>query len=440
MDPAHRSQHTLLLVEDEVRVLNALRRTLRPLGHEVVTALSGQEGLDLLKNLDPAPALIISDLRMPGMNGTEFLEQAKELAPETIRYMLSGYADMDAVIDSINRGEVQRFLTKPWEEKNLLFEVTEGLKQYELTQKNHRLMAHIRRQNQRLYQFGQEMDNLVKERTRKLEGYLVQTLRSLATLADMGEAQMKGHGQRVGSLARDIASALELSDETIVQVEVAGLLHDIGKIGIPHHLRQEEDLKPDRPEERELYQSHPRHGARLLENLPPFHEAASFIELHHERLDGSGFPDGLQGDAIPLGAQIIGLADTVDMLCHRPEAKSSRLTALFRKELPQSKPHLVVEMLRESATHLFPVKLLDALVRAFKPEIPSEFSLPMNSLEEGMVVSRPLYTRSKRLIIPQGTPLTTELIQKLNKLSRQNKIENTAHVLREFPEDSYPHP
>ena len=437
MGPEHKSKHTIVLVDDETSILNALKRTLRPLGHRVQTAPSAPEGLALLKELPASPALIISDQRMPGMTGTQFLEAAKTLFPEAIRFMLSGYADLASVIDSVNRGEIHRFLTKPWDDKHLIQEVMGGVRQFELTTRNRKLLAHIQKQNKQLYDFGKEMERLVKERTKTLEGYLIRTLKSLGELADQGESQeAKSHGQRVAALSRDLATALNLPEASLVQIEVAGLLHDLGKIGLP---------KEESPESRKLYETHPEAGARVLENLPPFSEAAEAIRHHHERWDGSGFPLGLQGNAIPLSAQIVGLADTFDRIRRGDHKRAFPLPGLFRKENRPLAHEEAVAALASHAPH-FSNQLIEALKKTkgtpsplpVHEEASPERPIAVAHLEAGMVISRPLFTPSKRLIVPAGTPLTHELVEKLTRLARNKKVPETAHVIQNHGDSAQP--
>lgn len=134
-------EHTLLLVDDEHAIIRALKRLFRKEGYTILTAESGPEGLEQLKQCRTPVSMIISDQCMPEMSGTQFIEQAKTLFPEAICYLLSGYSHMDAVIEAVNKGEIQRYLTKPWDDEDLLLQVRQSLEHYELSSENRRLAA-----------------------------------------------------------------------------------------------------------------------------------------------------------------------------------------------------------------------------------------------------------------------------------------------------------
>lgn len=134
-----KNEHTLLLVDDERAITRALKRLFRKEGYTILTAESGPDGLEQLKQCRTPVSMIISDQCMPEMNGTQFLEKARRLFPDTIRYLLTGYSDMEAVIEALNKGEIHRYLTKPWNDEELLLQVRQSLKHYELTSENRRL-------------------------------------------------------------------------------------------------------------------------------------------------------------------------------------------------------------------------------------------------------------------------------------------------------------
>lgn len=165
MDTAQ--QRTLLLVDDEENILRSLRRLFRREGYQILTALSGAEGLELLGQ--HAVGVIVSDQRMPEMTGSEFLQRVKERYPETVRIILSGYTDLESVTESINIGAVYKFLTKPWEDDLLVRNVNEAFRIYELNEENQRLTTELQLANQ-------ELERRVEEKTRALQ-FNLQALR-----------------------------------------------------------------------------------------------------------------------------------------------------------------------------------------------------------------------------------------------------------------------
>ena len=161
-------KHTLLFVDDEVSITKALQRLFRREGYYILTASSGQEGLALLGKAEKPVSLIISDQRMPQMTGAQFLEKAKEIFPDAIRFLLTGYSDMDAIVDAVNKGEIHRYLTKPWNDDDLLLQVRQGLDQYELVLENRRLLVLTNKQNKELSELNKDLEKKVEKRTQEI--------------------------------------------------------------------------------------------------------------------------------------------------------------------------------------------------------------------------------------------------------------------------------
>jgi len=160
-------KHTVLLVDDEEKILNSLKRLLRKEGYQLLTASSGAEGLKTLDENDIH--LVISDQRMPQMSGTEFFAIVKERFPDAIRIILSGYTEVDSIAESINKGHVYKFFLKPWNDQSLKLEINQALEQYDLIQTNKRLHKKVLEQNEELKKINDDLEKMVQERTKELE-------------------------------------------------------------------------------------------------------------------------------------------------------------------------------------------------------------------------------------------------------------------------------
>ncbi len=160
-------QHTVLFVDDEDNILRSLNRLLRKEGYRLLTANSGADGLEILHENDVH--LVVTDQRMPGMSGTEFLAKVKEDYPETIRIVLSGYTEVDSITESINKGHIYKFMLKPWNDQNLKLEIKQALEQYDLMQVNKTLHEKLIEKNQELKKINENLEMLVKERTMDFE-------------------------------------------------------------------------------------------------------------------------------------------------------------------------------------------------------------------------------------------------------------------------------
>ncbi len=160
------TERTLLLVDDEENILSSLVRLFRRDGYRLLKATGGEAALELLARNEVG--VILSDQRMPGMTGVEFLSRVKTLYPETVRLILSGYTDLNSVTDAINRGAIYRFLTKPWEDDLLRQNVADAFRQFEIVRENERLSRELRAANAALSEANQELERRVEERTRQL--------------------------------------------------------------------------------------------------------------------------------------------------------------------------------------------------------------------------------------------------------------------------------
>jgi response regulator RpfG family c-di-GMP phosphodiesterase len=149
--------HTVLIVDDDEQIGKSLGRLMKSIGASYVYLESGQSALDRIKSAAKPFSLILSDQRMPGMEGAAFLEKVKEISPDTIRFLITGYADVDAVTDAVNKGSIHRYIAKPWDNRILADTIKSGLEQYEMVMENHRLFALAKEQNAKLYQINTEL-------------------------------------------------------------------------------------------------------------------------------------------------------------------------------------------------------------------------------------------------------------------------------------------
>jgi putative two-component system response regulator len=289
----------VLCVDDEQNFLSACHRKFRE-RFNIDTALGGEAGLDKMAKNGPY-AVVVSDLRMPGMNGIKFLAKVKETSPDTVRIMLTGFADLTTAMEAVNQDNLFRFLSKPCPLDVLENALKEGIRQYQLIQ------------TEREY-------HVLKKWNESLGG-LIQAFIKLVASKDPYTA---GHQLRVSQLSTAIAKSLDLSDDTIEKVTMAAMIHDIGKIYVPVEFLN----KPGQLNSLELdiVKMHSQIGHDILKpiNFPfPIHE---IVLQHHEMIDGSGYPLGLKGPEILLEAKIIAVSDMVEATAHhRPYRQAKGL-------------------------------------------------------------------------------------------------------------------
>ncbi len=314
----------VLFVDDEVNILKALTRLFRSEPVRVHTAGSGDEALALLAT-QPI-RVIVSDQRMPGMPGVKLLAKVRERWPDVVRIMLTGYTEIDVAVEAINHGEIYRMLTKPWDDWSLRATVRQALDDWTIRDEVRRLNQLTQQQNGALQEMNASLERKVAERTRELEqrnlelrkAYL-STVRALSEAVDAKDPYTRGHSERVGVYASRIARELACEPPFVERIYLAGLLHDIGKIGIPDAIIGK--ASPLSPEEYEVMKRHPEIGARILETVDFLSDVAPCVRHHHEWYDGSlrGYPDQLVSSSIPYASRIILVADTVEaMTSDRP--------------------------------------------------------------------------------------------------------------------------
>ncbi len=328
-------QHTVLFVDDEVNILKALQRLLRSEDMNVLSASRGQEALELLEKT-PAQ-VVISDQRMPEMSGVDLLSQVRERWPDVVRMMLTGYTEIDVAVEAINRGEIYRLITKPWNDDELRATIRQAFDHADLKVEIKRLNQVTREQNFKLQDMNRNLEAKVRERTKQLaakhqelRAAYVQTIGALAEAVDAKDTHTRGHSERVGVYASKIAREMGFSREFIERVYIAGLLHDVGKIGV----RDFVITKPDRltPEEYEEIKTHCETGAKILEPVDFLADVAPCVRHHHEWFDGGdrGYPAQLRGDLIPLPSRIILVCDTIEaMTSDRPYRKALPLDVVY---------------------------------------------------------------------------------------------------------------
>src|SRR5213595_1721641 len=292
----------VLVVDDEEPIRNALKKFLAQQQFEVYAAGSGEEALQQLRR--HRVSLMLCDIRMPGTSGVDLVPQALEIEPELAILMLTAVNDATSAALCMQRGAMD-YLTKPIELADLGRAVQRALKRREMLLENRHLNQWLKEEvTTRTAELHRERD--------KLERISVATLEALVNALEAKDPYMRGHSARVADLAATLAHQLGLSDEELERVRVAGRLHDIGKIGTRESVLNKQGALT--PEEFEHVKQHVLIGSQILAPLPYLENMIAMVRSHHERWDGTGYPDGMRGEEIPLGGRIIGAAEVFDAL------------------------------------------------------------------------------------------------------------------------------
>ena len=293
---------SVLVVDDEEPIRNALRKFLKQQQFEVYAAASGDEALQQLKL--HKIALMLSDIRMPGTSGVDLVPQALEIDPELAILMLTAVNDATSAALCMQRGAMD-YLTKPIELADLGRAVQRALKRREMLLENRHLNQWLKEE------VTTRTAELQRERHR-LERVSTATLEALVNALEAKDPYLRGHSARVADLSAAIAAELSLAEEEVDRIRMAGRLHDLGKIGTREAVTNKEG--PLTPEEFEHVKQHVIIGAQILAPLVHLGDVVSMVRTHHERWDGTGYPDGLRGEEIPLGGRVIAASEVYDAL------------------------------------------------------------------------------------------------------------------------------
>lgn len=291
------SKRTVLCVDDEGIILESLKVELRPvvepLNIQIELADSGNRALEIVKDIisqGDELLLILSDQRMPGMKGDEFLVQAHQIAPLSLKILLTGYTDVEAVKNAVNNANLYRYLTKPWESNDLSLTVKEALEKY-------------------------IQERLIEEKNEKIEKLTIAMVSALENANFYNDEDTGSHIRRVTEYSRLLAKLADYDEVFVRKIGLYSSLHDIGKVGIDRAILNKEGRYTS--EEFETMKAHVQIGYHLLENDEIDPMARNIALYHHEKWDGSGYLAHLAGEDIPPEARIVSIVDVFDALITR---------------------------------------------------------------------------------------------------------------------------
>lgn len=413
------SPHRILIVDDEEIVVVALRETLARAGYNVTACLSPLKALEILER--DAYSVIISDQQMPHMLGLDFLLQVKDLQPDASRILITAVLSLDTVIDAINKGEIYRFIVKPWLREELLATVANAVSRFELLQQNSLLQATTLAMNEQLAGLNRslkdkvaevEQQNLqLRQQKEALEKNLARSIELCVQTLSAFYPTLGNQARRVSELCRGMGKSARLSEAQLQTLEVAGWLHDIGLVGVPRQLiRKWQTNQVLEEEERLLIERHPVLGQQLAAFVHDLEEVGRVIRGHHERFDGKGYPDGLKGDDIPWLARLLAVA-----IAYAESAADVDST---------------LQVLRLESGIAFDPEAVRAFLRAVpEVELPrKEREVLISELEPGMVLAKGIYTSNGLLLIPEGQQLSAPYIDKLLNHNRIYPINQSLVV------------
>ncbi|HUT04773.1 MAG TPA: HD domain-containing phosphohydrolase [bacterium] len=372
----------VLFVDDEPNILMSFRRQLHGL-LDVSTAEGGQAGLDMIVDGKPF-AVVVADMKMPGIDGIHLLRQVKKIAPETVRMMLTGQADMETAIDAVNEGSIFRFLTKPCPKDLLIKSLQAGVEQY----------------------------RLITAEKELLEKTLSGSVKVLSDVLALTRTKSFGHAQRVRRMVQELMSCLGINNAW--EIDVASMLSQIGCVTVPDEVLLKfygSDEVTDG--EKQMFEAHPAIGAELIQSIPRLGGVARIIAYQEKGYDGSGVPqDNVSGEDIPLGSRLLKLALDFD---NYTMSGSSQVEALQKLRRRRAR---------------YDLRALEALGKIVAEALVYEIRrLNVNEIVPGMVLGADVRTKDKVLLVPRGHELTATLLWRLKNFATIGVIDGSVSVL-----------
>ncbi len=374
-------EEKILFVDDEQNILDSMRRRLHG-KFRVVTALGPERGLAAVNSSGPF-AVIVSDLRMPVMNGIEFLSRVREISPDSVRMMLSGNADLADAIDAVNEGNIFRFLVKPCSSMALLKSLKQGVEQY----------------------------RLVTAEKELLEKTLTGSIEVLSDVLSMSSQDAFGRASRIKRYVREIAVYMGVKNTW--QMETAAMLSQIGWIVLSSDILKKVYLgEALTDEEQQLFDMHPMMASEFLKHIPRIEEVSRIIAYQEKQFDGGGIPrDSLSGDQIPLGARILKVVLDFDVLEARGVPKANALLRMKKKK------------------GLYDPSVLSAFEAMFGIESKYEVrDLSISELEPHMILGQNIYTTSGALLITKGNEIGQVVLSRLKMIAETTQIKEPLRV------------
>jgi response regulator RpfG family c-di-GMP phosphodiesterase len=383
-------ENKILFVDDEENILSSFKRQFHNI-YPTFTASNGADGLNIIEKENPI-SVVVADYRMPEMNGVEFLTKTLEISPNTVRFMLTGQADMEAIIKVINEGKIFRFLTKPCIPDLLKKNIEDGIEQYRL---------------------------IISEKL-LLEKTLSGSIKVLTDILALVSPQAFSRASRVRRLVQEFIDKMQLKSPW--QLEIAAMLSQIGCVTVPDFIISKVyNSKELLPNEFPMFQSHPKIGSEMIVNIPRMKTVAKIIQYQEKLFNGSGVPkDDIAGEDIPLGARILKLVLDYDSLIQSGSKKENIMEVINQR----TKLGWYDERL---------VKVLETPVIKRKKFISTEVTL--NKLTDNMILADDLFNKKMTILLgSKGQEVTKSFIYRLINIHKNEGIQQPIKVVYSLDE------
>ena len=411
----HPQDHaTILVVDDEPVVLNALKETLEREGFHVVGCQSPLKALALLSERDFA--VIISDQRMPEMLGLDFLVESRRIRPHASRILITAVIALPTIVDAINRGEIFRFIAKPWLREELIATAHNAVQRHELVATNTLLQAETQSLNVQLRSANTELQarvsDLEKQRhdldkaNRELAASYEQSLELCRRILTTYDPLLGGQSKALAEFATQMGASPNFTAQESHALRTAAMLCDLGLIGVPREM-----LRAFRApgaqlteHERTMLHAHPIYSQTLAAQIDSRHEVGEIIRHHHEHFDGTGYPDNLAGESIPWPARCLAVA-----------------VGYVESGLPKN---AAIEQLLAQSGKAYDPEAVRLFLQVGKfIQLPKQVrEIMLHELEPGMILANGIYSPLGLLLVGEGQALSPGTIVKIRNHNQVTPI------------------
>jgi response regulator RpfG family c-di-GMP phosphodiesterase len=416
--------NTVVLVDDENSILNALERLLLEEDYEIVTFTKAEDALQYCQ-ANPV-AVVISDVRMPGMDGIELLSLLAVQQPMIERVLLTGYSDIDATVAAINKGHVSYFLDKPWDEEQLKRVVAKGVDLANIRSRNAYLEQQVSLQNEQLKQWNEKLETRILERTEQLRDTYTMAFQTFSSLIEKRLGNFCANPRDIATLTRRLGMASKLSKAELKDLYLASLFSQAGKISFNDELLSQPFFTLTN-EQRKEFCLHPSLAEASLAFVQPLGKTALLLRQHRERIDGKGYPEKLEEVDILPAALILGVVLTY------LEAKQG---LLFERSYTHQE---IIDYLKEESGKAYPAAMIEQALPIFEKWVDQakenhQACIPTHQLKPGMRLARDIYGPNDMLLLARYKKLNAQLIEGLIRVEKNLHIELEAFIL-EVPEN-----
>lgn len=418
------TQYNILIVDDEQDVLNSLRRVFRNPKYKVHTFEEATLALEALPEI--RADLIISDMRMPKMDGAEFLRLAKVLRPMTPRILLTGHADKEDTIKAINEGEIFAYVSKPWDNEQVLNLADDAIARRDKDVKKNRVLHTLKKMHEDVSERKADVEQKLEQESRQrtettqaLNDAYALIGESFLNLLDMKQSGQRALAYQLEEVAQKLAECLDLEEADIRLLAQAARLHGIGKIGVPDVILEKPFAKMT-ADEQALYKTYPANSACTIIAIETFSDCSDLLFKQKEAADGSGFPAGLKRADLSKLNLIFNAALEYCEKRYSPVA------------IPRTHDQAMQKLKEKSGA--FDADVLKALSnieteRQLVTNTDHTIVVPLHSLEPGMVVKEDIFGDRNMLLLREGSVVTESLIDKLSNMQKQMGEQITVSVL-----------